>query len=746
MHIRILIQHVTSICGLIWSTVLAAQNADFANQENFQVHIFRTTASVVVDGILDEDVWKKSEKATGQWMWQPTDVGRPKRNIDMRCTYNDTYIFFSFTGYDSGRHLIKTLKRDAEIGQSDGIGLVLDPQNKHQNGYVFILNTANVQAEDVVSSAGTVDVDWSWDNAWLSAVKHYTDKWTMEIAIPFKALRYSRDKTDWGINFGQGDIRNNEYSLWAKSTGNKLFIDLGSTGKLIWDAPPPAVRGSATLIPYTKASVEKEMVAGTHHYVKPSAGVDMRINVGSAMRADVTINPDFSQVEVDRQVTNLTRFNIFFPEKRQFFLENADLFSAYGAPTIRPFYSRTIGLDKEGNPIPIIAGARVSGNVTPLFRVGLMNIQTAGRNGFAPQNYTALSVNQGILKRSVLKAYLLNRQAIKTKTEKEPGADAFSRNAGMQLNYLDAKGIWMTQAGYNISLKPGVSGGNVYYQLVQGYNSRNLAMLFAWDHVSSNYYADMGFIDRVNNYDAISDSFYHVGFGQLTNNNKYTLYPEKGAVSQFVTELANTMIWNPAGVFIERRHDLKYTVNFRNTSSVTAGANVQEVQLQYATKLVSNANASPIPPAQYNFSQISIQGNTDKRHMFYIQAGIQAGKFYNGHLLQQTTSFNFRRQPWGNFAIDFEYDRLRFPSTYGRADLYLAGSRAEISFSTKVFWTTFLQYNTQLDNFNINSRFQWRFRPMSDIYIVYTDNYFTSAFLKSKARGIILKMNWWLGL
>ena len=115
-------------------------------------------------------------------------------------------------------------------------------------------------------------------------------------------------------------------------------------------------------------------------------------------------------------------------------------------------------------------------------------------------------------------------------------------------------------------------------------------------------------------------------------------------------------------------------------------------------------------------------------------------------MLQQTASVYFRKQPWGNFSLDFEYNQLRFPDRYGNADLYLVGSRVEIGFSSKVFWTTFLQYNTQQNNFNVNSRFQWRFKPMSDIYIVYTDNYFTDPLFRNKNRGLILKMNWWLNL
>jgi hypothetical protein len=179
---------------------------------------------------------------------------------------------------------------------------------------------------------------------------------------------------------------------------------------------------------------------------------------------------------------------------------------------------------------------------------------------------------------------------------------------------------------------------------------------------------------------------------------------------------------------------------------MTVGGTSQQSNLLYAIKFVADSNALPLPAAGYFFKQGNIKFNTDTRKLFYVAAGFQAGSFYNGRMLQQTASIYFRKQPWGNFSLDLEYNQLRFPGRYGNANLYLVGSKVEIGFSSNVFWTTFLQYNTQQNNFNVNSRFQWRFKPMSDIYIVYTDNYFTDPFFKNKNRGLILKMNWWLNL
>ena len=420
---------------------LHAQCPGLENQKQFQIHINKTNETIKLDGELEETPWIIAEKATNLSNWVPTDVGYPKRQTEFSLTYNAQYLYIGVLLYDTDYYVIKTLKRDAEVGKSDVFGIVLDPMNQHTNGYTFLVNAFNVQTEDVITGGGTNEVDLSWDNKWLSATARHKNYWSLEMAIPFKTLRYPADKTVWGFNIGRGDLKNNEYSIWAKLPVAKMFTDLGYTGSLIWDAPPPAVGANISFIPYGKSSLTRDKENDQPGKEKLNAGFDVKAAVLKSMSLDATINPDFSQVEVDQQVTNLTRFNIFFPEKRTFFLENADLFTNYGAPPIRPFYSRTIGLDHDGNPIPIIGGARLSGNVSEKLRIGLMNIQTQRKNDFSAQNYTAISFNETVLKRSVIKGYFLNRQGFLSDREKqEHPLNAFGRNAGMQFNYSDSKG------------------------------------------------------------------------------------------------------------------------------------------------------------------------------------------------------------------------------------------------------------------------------------------------------------------
>ena len=513
---------------LNYQLYLTAQTVNgIEHQKNYQLHIHKTTEPVNLDGELAEMIWKEADVAADFSNWVPQDIGKPKRQTEVRLTYNKQYLYIGVTGFDTSYDIIKTLKRDAEIGASDGIGITIDAMNERTSGFVFVLNTMNVQAEDVVSG-NNPDNDWSWDNKWFSATHRYTDRWTMEIAIPFKTLRYTTDKKIWGINFTRGDLKNNEYSTWTKLPSNISWLDLGFTGAIIWDEPPPAPGKNISFIPYTKGSLvnDRENAASTKGSV--DAGFDAKLAVSPSMNLDLTVNPDFSQVEVDQQVTNLTRFDIFFPEKRTFFLENADLFTEYGLPEIRPFYSRTIGLDHDGNPIPILSGARLSGNISNRMRIGIMNMQTQKKNEFAAQNYTALSVNERIWDRSVIKGYFLNRNAFMNDEQKSKNPlDVYGRNAGLEFNFSDNKGLWKGWGGYHFSFKPGIAEKNAYQQMGGGYFSRTFKSSVSFDNVGTNYYTDMGFVQRIENYDAAKDTSFRLGFTQLGNQNSYSIYPQK---------------------------------------------------------------------------------------------------------------------------------------------------------------------------------------------------------------------------
>ncbi|ULQ57693.1 carbohydrate binding family 9 domain-containing protein [Flavihumibacter rivuli] len=734
------------LCLLLFSCIspLQAQQRDGESfQKEYRLPIRKSTVPIQVDGLFDEPVWQYAAKTGPFWRKYPNDEGRPVRNTEVRVTFDDKFLYVAFTAYDSGKAFVTSLKRDVGHDGNDGVAIVLDPLNQRASGFFFVVNAFNAQSEDQLTFTSD-GPNFSWDNKWYSATKRYPDRWTAEIAIPFKTLRYQPERNTWGINFVRIDTKTNEYSVWTHVPVNFRSYDLGYTGALVWEDPAPSAGSNISFIPYITGTGLSDKENNVSPEADFNAGFDAKIGLSSSMNLDLTVNPDFSQVEVDRQVTNLTRFNIFFPERRTFFLENADLYSDYGTPGIRPFYSRRIGLDKNGNKIPILGGARLTGSLTKRMRVGVMNMQTGRKGDYAPENYTAVSVSQQVLKRSSIRGYFLNRQSFMTDAEKKADPlNEYGRNAGVELGYSNLKGNWNIWGTYHHSFKPGINSDNQFFNSALVYRGRNLSAIVDFGNLGTNYYADMGFIERIENYDASRDTLVRLGYKYNFTELEYKMFPKGSSLVQHGISLSNYYVLNPDNSFNENNTDINYNMQFANTSSIFASVEFNQVQLQFP---ISFTGAEPLPKGFYQYRNVYAEYSTDFRKALSVSLGAGTGGFYNGTNTQVSATMNFRHLPHLNVSLKAEYYKLTFPEPYGSENLLLLAPRVDINFTTSLFWTTFIQYNTQRNNININSRFQWRFKPMSDMFLVYTDNYFSDPLFKNRNRSIVFKLNYWLNL
>ena len=727
-----------------------SQNPLRINRETLnQVYVNFTEDHIVVDGNLTEPGWNEAEVANNFWMSYPVDDRRadPGIQTEVRLLNDDQYLYIGVICHGDDDYVIPTLKRDTDLPKGDGFGVVIDPVNEKTNGFVFAINPAGAQTELLITGktgrrqtlepGRTPDgINIAWDNKWFSAVKNFPDHWVIEMAIPFKSLRFN-EKTVWGINFFRLDAGSNSIHTWSRVPIEFTELDLGYTGELIWHHPPKRVKKNISVIPYVLGSTYQDKETDLPRENDFQAGFDGKVAITTSLNFDVTINPDFSQVEVDEQVTNLTLFDVRFPERRLFFLENSDIFEDFGIPPMRPFFSRRIGLDKDGNTIPIIYGARLSGNATKDLRIGLMNLQTKETGEFLSQNYTAVAFHQQLFARSILKGYFHNRQAFSS-----PAPD-YNTNLGLEFLYRSEDGRIQSFGGYAKSFNPGSNSRNYFYNMGFGYDNRNISVYTNLSGIGPNYIADMGFIMGQEYYDAERDTTIRIGYNHSFTRFSYTFYNENNpkiishqAGMRYILDLDTA--FSP----INNDLELNYTLTFMNTSRFETAFNHTIVDLLYPFSFI---DLEPLPARVYRFDYAKITYETDQRKRFSIRAGYSYGSFYNGTRIQYILGLKYRAQPWGNFGINFEQNDLTFPDPYGKEKLLLISPRIEINFSKSLFWTTFLQYNTQDDNFNVNSRFQWRFQPMSDIYLVYTDNYFVE-FWGPKNRALVLKVNYWLNL
>ncbi|MBU6343392.1 MAG: carbohydrate binding family 9 domain-containing protein, partial [Bacteroidetes bacterium] len=336
---------------------------------DYTVHIRKTTQPVHLDGLLDEPAWQDAETLGHFKMNFPVDTSYTKFPTEVRLCFDDKYLYVAARcTQDRNTYTIPSLKRDFPNGTSDVINIIIGPFKDGVNGFLFGVNPLNVQREALIDNGA--NLSYEWDNKWASAVHNEPEQWTVEIAIPFKTLRYkvSEGENSWQINFVRTKLKGWEVSTWRPVPQQYSPNNLAFTGNLIWDTPPPHPGANVAVIPYASGRYDIDYPRDAQGYRQglntngtPGIGGDAKIAITPSLNLDLTVNPDFSQVEVDRQVPNLSRFELFFPERRQFFLENRDLFALFGFPTTRPFFSRRIGLARNpltgiNTTVPILGG------------------------------------------------------------------------------------------------------------------------------------------------------------------------------------------------------------------------------------------------------------------------------------------------------------------------------------------------------------------------------------------------------
>jgi hypothetical protein len=531
----------------------------------------------------------------------------------------------------------------------------------------------------------------------------------------------------------------NSFSTWSYVPLQFNGTDLGHLGKLQWAEALTPEKSNITVIPYLSAGQTRDHENGEDAKTTVNAGVDVKVALTSSMNLDLTYKPDFSNVEVDRQMTNVTRFSLLFPERRNFFLENADLFTNFGSWLVRPFFSRKIGLF-DGKPVPILAGARLSGNITKGLRVGVMDIQTEATDKLSANNYLVTAFQQQVFSRSSVKVFGANRQT--TKTIEGDVEHDYNRTYGGEFQYVSTNGKLNGFIRAHSADTPEHLDRHNYLSTQIHFMDQKFYTGVLTEKVGENYVNDLGFIPRLYNYDPVRDSTVRIGHYTVNPWFGLLIYPKKSKrINMIEPNTWSVVNFREDGSFLERNTSVNLTILFKNTGQLFVDAFNTDVNLPFALDLTDNGK--PIAQGNYRFTQYTARYASDTRKVFSGEVNAGYGNFYSGTRLEFGGAITYRIQPWGLFAVNFLQNNLQLPEE--DVTFQLIGPRAEISLRNNVWWTTFLQYNTQEDNFNINSRLQWRFRPMSDFFLVYTDNYVTTTG-GVKNRGLVFKFTYWLNL
>lgn len=715
-----------SLCFLCFISVRAQKkNAAFV------LPIHRTTTTIHIDGKADEEVWKEAEVARDFYMVLPMDTSRAAVKTEVMMTYDSSNLYLLAVCHHAlpGPYMVESLRRDFSFGANDNFLVFIDPFEDQTNGFAFGTNAAGAQWDGLMYEGGKVDLNW--DNKWTSAVKNYDDRWVLEMAVPFKTLRFKKGITKWGINFSRNDLKTTEKSSWAPVPRQFPTASLAYTGSIVWDEPPPVQGSNVSLIPYVLAGTSRGYVPNAPKEYRHEVGVDAKLAITSSLNLDLTVNPDFSQVEVDKQVTNLDRYELFFPEKRQFFLENGDQLNNFGYPSIRPFFSRRIGLG-----VPIQFGGRLSGKLNRNWRITAMDMQTKAQEeqGLPGQNFAVFALQRRVFARSNINVLFVNRQSLALDSNGGLAhMPAYNRNLGFEYNLASANNLWTGKLLMLKSFSPTSKGRDVVHAGNLQYTGKKWTINGAYEYIGNNYTADVGYVPRK-------------GYIKLYPSIAYLFFPRGSSVLTHGPLLNTLYFFNHNFQQTDHENTFSYAVNFRSKASLSVVALHDYVQLLFPFDPTNSSKDSLKQGSRHNWNTFSANFVSRPQSLFTYNVVVRYGGYYaEGKKFTLSSDVGYRFQPYLNLTMSLSYNDLSLPKPWGNTTFLLVGPKIDLTLTDKLYFTTYVQYNEQLKNTNINARFQWRYKPASDLFIVYTDNYITVPF-SVRNRAVLLKYTYWWNL
>jgi hypothetical protein len=702
------------------------------------VRAVRLDTPLSIDGRLDEAVYDTVPPIDGFIQNLPREGQPSTERTQAWVFYTDTYFYVCGRLWESAppdEWTANEMRRDtSQLRQNDNFGIVIDTFHDRRNGFKFYTNPLGARADQVVTDEGNPNADWN--PVWDVRTGRFDGGWTVEMAIPFKSIRYRSGKDQvWGLQIRRSIRRKNEWTfltaLPAALGGSSADFRVSLAADLVGLDLPPASK-NVEIKPYAISSLTTDVTRTPTllNKLAGDAGGDLKYGVTANLTADLTYNTDFAQVEVDEQQVNLTRFNLVFPEKREFFLEGRGLFDfARGSgagggnnsgSNVTPmlFYSRRIGLNR-GRPVPIDVGGRLTGKAGG-FGLGLMNLQAGGEETTATPatNFTVLRAKRDVLGRSSIGALFSNRSRASV-------GDGASQTYGVDATFSFFQNINFT--GYYARTKlPGVDRDDDSYQARFDYSGDTYGARLDYLAVGDNFVPDVGFVRRDN---------FNRTFGTL----RYSPRPTRiRSIRQLTWEASGEYFENGSGQVESRLQSGAFTIERENSDfvSVQVNANYELLVRPFAI-----APGVVIAPGGYDFANVTTGYTFGQQRRMSGAATLQVGNFYNGTIT--TLGLSAARVAVTN-QLSLEpfvsINRVELPA--GSFVSRLFRTRADYGFTPQMFASGLVQYSSADRTFSSNLRFRWEYRPGSEFFAVYTDERDTAALPGAglRNRSFVLKI------
>ena len=703
----------------------------------YRAEAYRTFQSIEIDGDFNETDWQQA-KPINRFVQTEPDEGVPiTESTEVRILYDEKNIYFGFTCSSSHRDNIvaNEMRRDAEnLRENDNVFILLDTYNDKRNGVFFRINPLGAMQDIALTNSGDSQ-NSSWDAVWDCRSKINDTHWTTEITIPFSQLRFNRsDSMVWGVNFGRTIRQKKEEATWvpvSRQYGSRSKYRTANLGSLV---------GLAGITPSRRLEVLPYVLPGVNR-IEGDEGIDSKFDIGldlkygltSNLTADLTLNTDFAQVEADQEQVNLTRFSLYFPEKRPFFLEGAGLFdfgiprpSFFNPPPLLLFYSRRIGLE-EGYAIPIMGGSKITGKVGP-YGIGLLNVLTDEFNtdssvtdeddivDLSRTNYSVLRVTRDLFSGSSIGAIAINKQ----------DTDTYNRAGGLDFAYrpndsIDVRGLWARTYEEDVSVK----NDAMYF----GSTWRNSLLQFngTYTFIGENFNPEVGFVRRQ-------------GSRRFRGQMRFTPWPRKFGIRR--------IFMGPEVDYILNQDDELETREFSLTNwfQLEQGSWIN-VEIRRTSEFLNEEfeirDGVIIPIDDYDLTTFRTMIDTDEGRKISGRFGANYGTFFNGTNRGFDIQANFKPSGRLAFETQYQFNRVDLPNE-APFNVNIFGSRIVYSFTTTLFAKLFAQWNSDDEVISTNFLLNYIYRPGSDFYLVFNQIYDSDGTKTALEEStVVAKMTYW---
>jgi hypothetical protein len=666
------------------------------------IKAFKSSESPVIDGKLNEPFWQLATPFTDFKMVEPTPGISPSEKTEIKVIYNERGIYFGIRCYDDEPRKItaNTMEHDkSEERNEDQVSLLIDPFQDKRNAYIFIVNPKGARSEGFASGE---HYNLGWDGLWEARCKTDSAGWTAEVFISFKTISFNQKLKSWGINVERYIARKQEVIRYSGISLNSFFSNPKEAGLL--EGIENVKQGlGITFRPYIKLSREDEKSDDQSPDKSIKGGFDIYKNITPNLVGAVTINTDFAETEVDARRLNLTRFPLYFPEKRTFFLEGSDIFDfgSTSSSTFLPFFSRRIGL-MEGQQIPLKWGTKLYGKISKT-NLSILDVQSGTSDITSPTNMFAGRISQNIFDESKVGVIVTNGSQLgeentlagadfKYKTSRFMGGNNFSVDIWGVHNWNEKKG-----------------GNKNGYGLKIDYPNDLIDAAVTYNFIGDSLNPGLGFLPRS-------------GYHSLYTSVSYMPRPEKGwfgdLVRQWFFELQMTNYWNLDGK-LESRQIFTAPVNFRTESgehiefNIIPNREVLPADFEVADGVV-------IPKGDYIFTNYRFEMNTASYRMLQFDCSYRFGQFYSGHFNDIESGITFKADGYATLEVGANYIRGNLPEGNFSENVYF--SRINLYITPDIGVTNYIQFDDVTNTLGYNGRLFWQVRPGNMIYLVYNNN------------------------